>query len=258
MEGFIMKKLTFSAIKGGVGKSSLAILTANFLARCGYRVLVIDADAQNSTTFYYLPDTKTDRSLANILQRGVGLKEAVLENIEETDFPGVSVVPSALELFVLRNCDTGILGGALADIDEYDYCIIDTSPNFDSVVVNAILTADMVITPVQLTSFDLKSTVFYATLLESVNKLASWRIVMNKFKPIRSGGSIAGQYLSMFETNFGDRILDTRIPETTLFRNYINSSESITRAKSKAQSFGAMERFVEAVAGIEDSKVSAF
>jgi chromosome partitioning protein len=254
-----MRKLAFAAIKGGVGKSSLAILTANYLAACGYRVLVIDADPQNSSTFYYLPDTRTDKSLAEILSKGTGQKAAVLENIVETDIDGVSIIPSALELILLKNCDTNILKDALADVNEYDFCIIDTSPNFDSVVVNAVLAADKVITPVQLTSFDLKSTVFYAALLEETGKLDDWRIVLNKFKPVRSGGSIAAQILSMFESNFGGRILESRIPDTTLFRNYVNSTESITRAKSKIQSFAAMENFVEEVADITTSEeVAAF
>jgi chromosome partitioning protein len=246
-----MRKLVFSAIKGGVGKSSLAILTANYLSKCGYRVLVVDADPQNSSTFYYLPDSRTDKSLAAILGKGVGDKETVLDNIVETDIEGVNIIPSALELFLLRNCDTNILKDALAGVDEYDYCVIDTSPNFDNVVVNAVLAADLLITPVQLTSFDLKSTVFYSALLQETGKLDDWRIVMNKFKPIRSGGSIAGQILSMFESNFKDRILLSRIPDTTLFRNYINSTESITRAKAKAQSFSAMESFVEEIANFE-------
>jgi chromosome partitioning protein len=255
-----MRKLAYSAIKGGVGKSSLAILTSNYLARCGYRVLIIDADPQNSTTFYYLPDTRTEKSLAAILGKGIGQKEDVLENIVETDIEGVHIIPSALELFLLRNCDTNILTNALSDVNGYDYCVIDTSPNFDNVVVNAVLAADLLITPVQLTAFDLKSTVFYSALLQETGKLDDWRIVLNKFKPIRSGGSIAGQILSMFESNFRDIMLSSRIPDTTLFRNYINSAESITRAKSKAQSFSAMERFVEEIAGIGSAadEVAAF
>ena len=49
-----MKTIAFSSIKGGTGKSSLAILISNMLGQQDYRVLVIDMDVQNSATFYYL------------------------------------------------------------------------------------------------------------------------------------------------------------------------------------------------------------
>ncbi len=45
--------ITFSSMKGGVGKSSDAILFANNLAARGYKVLFIDMDTNNSATIYY-------------------------------------------------------------------------------------------------------------------------------------------------------------------------------------------------------------
>ena len=49
-----MKVVTYSSIKGGVGKSSIAAMTANCLAASGKKVLVIDMDVNNSMSFYYL------------------------------------------------------------------------------------------------------------------------------------------------------------------------------------------------------------
>src|SRR3546814_16038240 len=54
--------IPFQNFKGGVGKSTLAIHAAQYLAMRGYRVLLIDADAQASTTmmFGYIPDQEID------------------------------------------------------------------------------------------------------------------------------------------------------------------------------------------------------
>ena len=49
-----MKIVTFGSIKGGVGKTSMAAMTANCLAAAGFKVLVIDMDWNNSLSFYYL------------------------------------------------------------------------------------------------------------------------------------------------------------------------------------------------------------
>ena len=237
-------KTTYSAIKGGVGKSSLAILTANYLAGCGYQTLIIDADPQNSTTFYYLPDTKTDKSLAAVLQSG-----DITGNILSTDIEGVSIIPSALELFTLRNCDTGVLKKVLPSVNEmYDFCIIDTAPNFDNVVINAILAADLIVTA-QLTAFDLKSAIFYKALLHKLGKVDEWRIVHNKFKAVKSGGSAAGQLLTLLEANFKSNILNSRIPEAAILKNYFNAQETITKAKTKVQVFDAITALVTELTG---------
>ena len=51
-----MKTITIGTIKGGDGKSSLCILLSRYLASIGKRVLTLDLDVQNSTSFSLLPD----------------------------------------------------------------------------------------------------------------------------------------------------------------------------------------------------------
>ena len=65
-----MRVVTFSSLKGGVGKSSLTIQTANCLGAAGFKVLVIDMDLNNSVSSYYLDDqTKEligEKNIANV------------------------------------------------------------------------------------------------------------------------------------------------------------------------------------------------
>jgi cellulose biosynthesis protein BcsQ len=56
MENGIPKVITFSANKGGVGKTRTALLTANCLGSAGRKVLVIDMDFNNSAAYYYLDE----------------------------------------------------------------------------------------------------------------------------------------------------------------------------------------------------------
>ena len=51
-----MKTVTIGTIKGGDGKSSLCILLSRYLASTGQRVLTLDLDVQNSTSYSLLPD----------------------------------------------------------------------------------------------------------------------------------------------------------------------------------------------------------
>ncbi|MDE5580124.1 MAG: ParA family protein [Treponemataceae bacterium] len=54
VKGSIMV-ITFPGMKGGVGKSTDAILLANNLAARGFKVLFFDMDTNNSSTIYYTP-----------------------------------------------------------------------------------------------------------------------------------------------------------------------------------------------------------
>ena len=51
-------RVAVQAFKGGVGKTTLAVHLAQYLARQGYRVLLVDCDPQGSATagFGYVPD----------------------------------------------------------------------------------------------------------------------------------------------------------------------------------------------------------
>ena len=51
-----MKTISFGSLKGGTGKSSLALLTARRLASAGKKVLVVDFDINNSASFVLTPD----------------------------------------------------------------------------------------------------------------------------------------------------------------------------------------------------------
>ena len=55
------KKVVFANQKGGVGKSTLCILFANYLASKGKDVCIIDTDLQKSLTTYRISMLLTSR-----------------------------------------------------------------------------------------------------------------------------------------------------------------------------------------------------
>lgn len=242
-----MQTITFSSIKGGVGKSSLAILTANILAATGAKILFIDADPQNSATFYYQPDNPDMKeSLANILS-GQAACDNIINNAGGT---GIDLIPSSLELINRRNDDVSILISALAPMQgAYDYCIIDTAPNFDNVVINCLAAADKIVTPVQFSTFDFKSALFYQSLLSGMGLDDRWGIIFNKFKPVRTGNSLAAQYLEIYSNTFGSHIFKSRIPENSLIKQYFDTAGRITKAKSKMIVFDAITDLVTEITG---------
>lgn len=237
-----MKTICFSSIKGGTGKSSLCILTANHAAAAGYRVLVADLDIQNSATFYYLdePEAAERRNVSEALHT-----ERLAENIIPSNYMGIDLLASSFDLVKLRSIGEKTLKRTIEDAGlDYDFLFIDTAPTYDNLVLNALHAADLIITPVAFSQFDFKGASFYqAQIKRDTEKLPAWRILFNFYKAARSDNpdALRNQYETMFRDTFGEIIAPVTIPDSTLVRRSIDTGEKITSSTAKAALHGAVE-----------------
>jgi chromosome partitioning protein len=145
-----MKTLVLCNQKGGVGKSAVATLLAHHLAQRGRRVLAIDLDHQGNFT---QPLLRSGRVASTSLTA-----EALLTGPTPAlpDRPFV-VVPAARALLDLERQPERHTPFArqfrnfLAAVDpSFDVCVIDTNPNPDIRVISALVSADFVLSPMQL------------------------------------------------------------------------------------------------------------
>ena len=114
--------------------------------------------------------------------------------------------------------------------DKYDFIIIDTAPNYDNLVMNALYAADYIFTPVQLDFFNLTTARFLRTHLfdelpDQVNKwymyYTFWQDNLAIFPE-----SIQSQFANLFETEFNN-ILDIQIPNTPATRKYTQTDDKV-------------------------------
>lgn len=144
--------------KGGVAKSTSVVNLGIGLANKGKRVLVIDNDPQGSLTEalgYPEPD-KLEVTLANVMdwvlnEDEYDLKAGILHHAE-----GVDLMPANIELSGVETSLVGIMSSetTLREYietikDDYDYILVDCSPNLGQLTLNALVAADEVIIPVQ-------------------------------------------------------------------------------------------------------------
>ena len=252
-----MKTVAFSSIKGGTGKSSLAILCANYCAAASARVLVIDLDIQNSASFYYLEDFDTidKKNIALALHTG-----KIEENIVKSKRTNVDILPSHFALVNLRAISDRTLRKLLAAKPlPYDFVFIDCAPTYDNIVLNAVNCADLILTPVKFSQFDFKGCVFYRDQLgHDSDKLPAWRLFFNFYVASRSDSpdSTTHQYESIFRDTFAKTIVPVTVPKAALIQEAIDKGSLITQAKDKVKLFEAIKGLSEYI-GVK-GKVGSF
>ncbi len=144
--------------KGGVAKSTSVVNLGIGLAMKGKRVLVIDNDPQGSLTEalgYSEPD-KLEVTLANIMEWVLNEDDFDLSSGIIHHKEGIDLLPANIELSGVETSLVGIMSSETTlkeyiDMirDDYDYILVDCSPNLGQLTLNALVTADEVIIPVQ-------------------------------------------------------------------------------------------------------------
>lgn len=230
--------ITYSSMKGGVGKTTCSILTATNLAARGFKVLFFDLDTNNSGTMFF---TQGIEDIAELIETKNVFEALSHNNVGryciKSRIENIDIVPSHLNIFKLRGIGYNELQKTLKGYEEtYDFVIIDTAPTYDNLVINALLAADMIITPIKFSSFDFTTSKFLEKQLydDCPNQVGNWYLLYSDFqqKYMNFADAPQTQFVRYFEQNFNN-ILNVHIPRTNAASDYTQMDKKIsTRTKS--------------------------
>lgn len=216
--------------KGGCGKSSTCFHTAGYLARTGYRVLLVDADPQGSLSQGFFGSALTEclessETLAAVFDEHVFLS-SLDEIIVRTEFANIEIIRSNQTL-ARHNVPEPENGGLsqfsmqsmFQKLDGYDFVLIDCPPNLYQCSWNAMLAADVVVIPVPPEDFGTQG-------LRTVHQ------AIVRAKTVNQRLKLLGQVVTRFDRRlivhrayekklrqvYGSRVFSATIPEAAAFK----------------------------------------
>lgn len=147
----IARKIIFYNQKGGVGKTTAAVNLGSALADLGYKVLLVDFDAQGNLTGAVSGDNRKN-NIYQVVTGQVGAKESIQPTIVKHLF----LIPGSLDMaglgveLVDQDDREHFLEKALKPIgEEFDYILLDCPPSLGLETMNALVWCNNVIIPLQ-------------------------------------------------------------------------------------------------------------
>lgn len=187
-EGDPATVLAVQNFKGGVGKSTVVVHLAQYLALRGYRVCVIDCDSQGSTTsiFGLNPDVDVDEDEDTLYPYfRHGGPSTLHYALRATYWPGIAMIPANLGLYdaeyefaarMLRE-QSFVLDRLRAGIetisDQFDVILLDPPPALGMISLSVLRAANALIIPAPPNNIDFGSTAHFLKMMgATLNELA--------------------------------------------------------------------------------------
>ena len=272
--------------KGGVAKTTTAMILAQGLSLRGHRVLAIDTDPQGSLTTLHglLPEAEVteDMTIGPLCD---GTESDIRYAIRSTYWDGIDLVAAAPFLFSAEFALPArqmqqpgakfwdVLNEGLESVrDLYDVIVIDTPPSLSYVTINALWAANGIVVPVPPSGLDFASSAQFWSLLADLGGNLDGQSKDREGKAfdflhvllsrVDAGDPAMPAVRQWIQATYGEYTLPVEIPKTSVTSNKAAEFATVYdvqkyegAAKTYKRAVDAYDSFVELV---EQSVVGAW
>lgn len=248
-----MKSICVAIQKGGVGKTTISVNLAAEIAKTN-KVVLIDGDPQGNSTSSLVDNFEYE--LADILYGNIAVDEA----IAKTNVENLYIIPTAAidekgnnQLKKYRSNEASGNPFAFVDIIDalreqgFDYCIFDTSPNFDDFEENIMAAADETIAVVMPDIFSQDGLQIFENNLQNFKKRKRVNNPVFKtfvFNAVNLSTKMAKDILAQLSSS---ELNVVTVPQDQNFRKAQGVRKTIQQFGAKIDTITAFEKLAELV-----------
>ena len=237
-----MQTIVINNQKGGVGKTMLAVHLAWFLAEDGARVLFVDLDGQGNGSAVLSAERQA--------YPAADLFEAKASR-EIDGEPGITVLTRDPRLHMIELAQVPTMLKAFATLKpHFDYCVVDTPPNWGARNFAAMAVCDFLLSPIELKDFAIEGV---GQLLQSILSVQEKGRGGRKINFLGLVASRFNSHSPRERTNL--EALVRKIGPKMMFPGVITSRDGYEQAMSDRKPVWAIKSSGASVAGAEMRKI---
>lgn len=279
------KVISFINLKGGVGKTTLLVATAEILAKeHNKKVLVIDLDPQTNATVMLVNQgiweeaNKNNRTLHQLFLDEVegtesfNIERSIMKNVSNINngIENLDLLPSSIDLIDIydevsglnvKNRVVKILKKQIAYLENrYDYILVDCPPNLGAITMSGIYLSNYYIVPVipdTLSTYGLRQVIKKIDMkareikrFDEEYDIKSLGIIVNRYRDNKPYNRIVSSLGVKSSNGEIPKLFETRIGVKSQFSNISDVEEDKSTIRKKyGQEFSVLNNLVNEIIG---------